>query len=635
MLKTMFSEQSFRKDIQVLRGVAVISVILFHAFPDLFSNGYLGVDLFFVISGFVMTPKILNLYLQTGESLLIFYKKRFLRLYPAFIFSICISAISIFLFCRVSEHKKFANQAVAGALGLGNIGAIKFSGNYFSPNPNPLLHLWSLAIECQIYFILPIFYLLLKKRVFSKFKMSTNFMQLILILISISFFLYFGILRHTSVLFGWISTQEFEFYSPLTRFWEFGIGGILSYILISSKFLALTKVRTGLFLSLFVLLFLPLNGNHILEQLIIVCISSLIIKAKTSELFAPPPVKTLSRIGDWSYSIYLYHLPFIYIANYSDLIPDSQRHLFKIIAILVSFLVGWTSFRFVELNFNSKILFNKSNLILLTFISLAAISEIIILELGSKSGYHGIADIKEYSPGYIVNENSKCFYNTPTSPPCVFSRGSKNTLLLVGDSHAGHFAQDIYNITNELKWNLVLWTHGGCEVNFYQKRNDSKNDQICYSNNENLKKMILKGHFQGIIESNDLPPQENLLGIEMSTLYISKHVSHLLVVGQTPVFADANFRDATSVLRGKVKWAVSFPKSKMVTWKETSSNAYLKWSKNNNIEIVDSFPIFCSLNECTRVNSTQAWLYADAGHLNEEGSKLFRQKFLSWVSSIN
>ena len=163
----MTDAAKYRQDIQVLRGLAVFTVVIFHANESLFPLGYLGVDVFFVISGFVVTPLIVRMFSEqsSGESRLSnirdFYKRRFYRLAPALGVTLLISTVAIFLFAPVSIHERFARQGISTLLLIGNLGAYRYSGNYFSPDPNPLIHTWSLSVEEQIYLLLPLLFLLI------------------------------------------------------------------------------------------------------------------------------------------------------------------------------------------------------------------------------------------------------------------------------------------------------------------------------------------------------------------------------------------------------------------------------------------------------------------------------------------
>jgi peptidoglycan/LPS O-acetylase OafA/YrhL len=150
-----------RSDIQFLRGISIVGVLLFHAWPSVFSNGFLGVDAFFVISGAVMSPKIIRILHKDEKSSFLkmifqFFRSRFFRLAPAFGVSVTISTVIIFFFGNFSDHSRFAMQAIYSSLLIGNVGAARWSGNYFNPDYNPLVHLWSLSVEEQFYIFIPI-----------------------------------------------------------------------------------------------------------------------------------------------------------------------------------------------------------------------------------------------------------------------------------------------------------------------------------------------------------------------------------------------------------------------------------------------------------------------------------------------
>lgn len=135
-----------RTDIQVLRGLAVIAVILYHADSKFFSLGYLGVDIFFVISGYVIMPKIISIFQPNYQfklsKLINFYRSRFYRIVPALVFALIFSVLLILFFGPPEYHSRIARQGISSMFFVGNFGALIYSGNYFSPDINPLIHMW-------------------------------------------------------------------------------------------------------------------------------------------------------------------------------------------------------------------------------------------------------------------------------------------------------------------------------------------------------------------------------------------------------------------------------------------------------------------------------------------------------------
>lgn len=225
-----------RTDIQVLRGLAVLAVVLFHSFEERFPNGYLGVDAFFVISGFVVTPLIIEIFSTTTSTqkrilnLKEFLIRRFYRLAPALGITLAFSAICIFLFGPVSDHSRFARQGIATLLLAGNLGAYKYNGNYFQPNPNPLVHTWSLSVEEQIYIFIPFLLLVILTKQTKVLKKNFGIylllgsMSLIVFILPKLFQGFFNIL-------GIENPGDFQFYSPTSRIWQFCIGGMCWMIL--------------------------------------------------------------------------------------------------------------------------------------------------------------------------------------------------------------------------------------------------------------------------------------------------------------------------------------------------------------------------------------------------------------------
>ena len=154
-----------RIDIQILRGIAVIAIVLFHLNKDFFPFGFLGVDVFFVVSGFVVTPLIVDIFKDPNRekwktSLKSFYRKRFFRLAPALLTTILITAILSLLIAPVFDVSNIGLMGLAAIFFLGNYGAYKLQGDYFAQTQNPLIHTWSLSVEEQLYIFIPIFFLI-------------------------------------------------------------------------------------------------------------------------------------------------------------------------------------------------------------------------------------------------------------------------------------------------------------------------------------------------------------------------------------------------------------------------------------------------------------------------------------------
>ena len=223
-LKSLFSflksNPNYRADIDGLRAIACLAVVLYHAFPGHLPGGFIGVDIFFVISGFLISSilfrNLFNPQAPGRVNIIDFYVRRIKRIFPAL--------ISVLLFCIVigniaflpDEYNKLAKHIFGGSTYISNIMLFKESGEYFNESSNlkPLLHLWSLGVEEQFYIVFPIFLWLL-------YKSKLNFLFCLIIFTLISFFL-----NKNAVTHGLTSKA---FYMPWMRFWELSSGAILAY----------------------------------------------------------------------------------------------------------------------------------------------------------------------------------------------------------------------------------------------------------------------------------------------------------------------------------------------------------------------------------------------------------------------
>jgi peptidoglycan/LPS O-acetylase OafA/YrhL len=212
----MLDHDARRSDLQILRALSVIAVVVGHVFPYTFKNGYLGVDVFFCLSGFVITPLLLRLQSNRSENrircFIIFIKRRINRLVPALYLVLLASTFLIFLFSSIYDLRRIANQILVTFPFLGNFGAYYFSGNYFQPNQNAFVHTWSLGVEFQTYILLALLFCFIKNRMLLRLLLLDLFFTSILIYITN---------KNNETLFG-------GYYGTFSRIWEI-ILGVLIY----------------------------------------------------------------------------------------------------------------------------------------------------------------------------------------------------------------------------------------------------------------------------------------------------------------------------------------------------------------------------------------------------------------------
>jgi peptidoglycan/LPS O-acetylase OafA/YrhL len=226
----------YRKDITGLRAIAVLAVLIFHISPQYLQGGYLGVDIFFVISGYLISSILINEYNTTNTiSLSLFYKKRILRILPATLFIIFITALISKIIMIEDSFRYFLKSALFSSIGFANIFFYKtLDTSYFATDSalNPLLHLWSLGVEEQFYFVLPLIFLL-----FFRFKKAFLFIIILLFMLSISL-----------AQFMYKKDYMFTYYLPLTRSFALFLGVIVSLFVHHNIFKFNNRILLG-FLS--------------------------------------------------------------------------------------------------------------------------------------------------------------------------------------------------------------------------------------------------------------------------------------------------------------------------------------------------------------------------------------------------
>ena len=222
-----------RKDIDGLRFIAVFSVVAGHYFPTLVPQGFLGVDVFFVISGYVITQLLLTMERDRASSFLVeFYAKRIRRIIPALLFVVAVSLLAFFLFVTRIDGA-ISNTGAYSLIGISNVYLWHLASDYFSlsASQNPFTHTWSLGVEEQFYALYPIIFFLCwklaKKRRFITLVILVSTTSLLSLILNIA-------LSHSKTILA--------FYIMPTRFWELGGGGI-SFSIGSQEFRLCQEIR--------------------------------------------------------------------------------------------------------------------------------------------------------------------------------------------------------------------------------------------------------------------------------------------------------------------------------------------------------------------------------------------------------
>jgi peptidoglycan/LPS O-acetylase OafA/YrhL len=441
----------YRPDIDGLRAIAVLGVVAFHSGLPYFPGGFVGVDVFFVISGFLITGLLSAEFERTGSiSLRNFFVRRIRRLLPALalvvLVTLCIAMFSMF----PRELHRMGNSAQAVALLVANIHFRNFSGGYFDPSTDvmPLLHTWSLAVEEQYYLVWPLLFLLTHRFVRPK---SENIHRTTIVTLMLVFVISFAACV-------WMTGHDrlSAFYLTPYRAWEFALGALLAHAapLLRARLPALAGdglVVTGLMAILGMMLFYDDRVAFPGAIALIPVIGSVAVIAGGCASAAVLPSRLLgnrllSGIGLISYSLYLWHWPLLALArDYSLGSRDLPRDL---VIVALSFFLAWLTYRYVENPIRHRkpgAFATPSGSLRIGFlISLFVIATANgIMDWSKRRG----AELNKAAMGEVMASNPSVTTNCGqkedglTLPPlrdCLL--GTKNApvrLMIWGDSHAG------------------------------------------------------------------------------------------------------------------------------------------------------------------------------------------------------
>jgi peptidoglycan/LPS O-acetylase OafA/YrhL len=448
--------KSYRPDIDGLRAVAVTAVLAFHAFPSALSGGFVGVDVFFVISGYLITSILLDEIHGGQFSILHFYVRRARRLFPALLVVMLATMLACWAFMVGFEWRNIGKHLVAGAMYLSNVLLWREVG-YFDPQAEakPLLHLWSLGVEEQFYVVWP----LLLWAMAHIFRIKPLLLTALLALIS---FIACVTLTRNSL--------PAAFYLPFTRFWELAAGGLLAMTMIrdastTSRGLppitAQLAAVSGVALIAASLLWQYPPGSFpgAIATLPVVGTILLIAAGPMSwvnrQVLASRPFVYIGRI---SYPLYLWHWPLLSLAFL--LTDGTERTGLRVGLLLAAVILADLTERLVERPFRARLpaqqaLIQARNL----WIATAVIG---VAGLAIWQG--AIPSRAQASPVAASVERAKLDWSAPDT--ALLSRSSSKYVLLVGDSHMQQYwprAQSV--VASEPDKDLPsieLFTNSGC-----------------------------------------------------------------------------------------------------------------------------------------------------------------------------
>jgi len=632
-----------RLDIQIIRGISIIAVVLFHANSELFPAGYLGVDVFFIVSGCLITPKLYNAIKNSSRdsfnSSLIFnfYKNRLFRLAPALGVSILFTLCCFLLLGIPSDFIRTVKQALFTLLLLGNYGSYSTSGSYFNPEVTPLQHMWSLSIESQYYLLIPIVLYAIHGITF-RFKTQKIAYLILAFIFFASFFLFLYPQIQLDLLHFLLPnlTENFDYYSPLSRVWQFLLGGVMglntsNIQIFNSKLKSKTHLsnKTTYLLLATVITYAIFVATYKYQVILVSFSCSLILGigfTNTNFIY-----KWLSWTGNRSYSIYLYHFPlqyFLYKSQFvSQYIPSNLFRGMTYIVLLV--FISNISYIYIEQVFIVKIRSINNLIKILKYFTVVPLVIAVTLLLYNKS-ISNIVYIKPPVPVYGGREDNFgmgfmdkwCFGKNLEGYSCYYNDyRSLKTVVLLGDSRAEQYFKTIAEVATKIDWQLVAITHRGCRFSIIYKPNELPNKNCVDLNLLSMQK-LKQINPDAIVISQALYSDENTLGMLESIIQVNKLYPKLIVIGNNPTFPDSKeFMQLRPKILGEYQARKYYLVSNMNETYFEVSKKFLERLSSLNIKYLDPKDYFCTSLICKRWDNGN-WLYFDAGHLSVYGANL-------------
>ena len=656
---------NYREDIDGLRAISVLAVLLNHAGIGLFSGGFIGVDIFFVISGYLITTIIVREIELNDFSLIGFYERRIRRILPALLVVVAFTVAVCAIMYDTEKFRQFGKSVIATTLFASNINFWQESGYFDAPSRlKPLLHTWSLAVEEQFYIVFPLFMAALYR--YSRKSAPAILMGTAVLSLGLG-------------IFTMTTDPSAAFYLAHLRAWELLVGGILALNLIPSG-VGKTK-RNVIGLAGLAMIAFPIfqysddtnfPGIAALPPVLgaaLIISSGLEGKSLAGRFFSFPP---LVFIGKISYSLYLWHWPLIIFTKYYMIRQMTSVETWVLIA--VTLIVSTLSWRFVETPFRSKQFLSTRQIY-----AFAAAGMAMMLFAGSvvyffqgfpeRPGLEHLAIDTKKEEAWLFQECNINYVDEPQAiSPCEIGDKSKPPSFIIwGDSHTPTYGKAIHISAKQYELSGTLTYAQGCPTLLNIFPEPQFGDVKCIDYNEmvlsylkehpEINTVILASRWTKWVEDslykqeggehsilvdtlNEAPSNATseelfILGLERTITTLIAMDRNVIIIAPLPEIGydvpSANFiagrtgRDINQIIA---------PSMEEYLARNQRTLAILKsFEERDGIQLIEPWKFLCQTGACRAVVSGIP-LYRDDDHLSVFGSELISPVFDPFFESM-
>lgn len=622
-----FNPFSYRHDIDGLRAIAVLLVIFFHAEFSFLGGGYIGVDVFFVLSGFLITLTIDKEMSEDQFSFKQFYLRRIRRIIPVLVFVILVSVVPAYFILFADNFESYSRTLLHTMLSTNNFHLWITQKDYFSENSDliPFLHTWSLSVEEQFYFLWPISLLFLHKK-----------MNLQKRLIFVFIFLIFGII--VSVYLTDMDPNMAYFLLP-ARIFELGIGACLA--MFWDKLPEVSKAKNHIISIVgFGLILVPacvLNKTSIFPGINAFwpCLGTamLILSGKNTNskgiINTILQNKLLVLVGLLSYSMYLWHWPLFMFIKYLGI---NLEGMIRIISLVVIFVLSYFSWRFIEQPFRVNLKFDFKRTMLYGFLPSLLLIAGIYGVIDAEDGFpERFPELSEFNPkaNYPNKVRKECFdkFKVGNCDECHLGI-KKDTLdgVLIGDSFANHTAAFLDVLAKDAGLYIHDSAAGGYPLMYNVNTDGSARypekyaiDRLNYA--KKFKSIFIAANWEGITKKKDY----DLTIITLGKLI--KNGKKIIIFDGLRSTTNLNLHKA-KLLKAKV--TINFPERDLSILEYKRPDDYIVYEikrKFPSVIIIDLNDVMCKSGKC-EIQLKNTIVYRNGNHLNTIGAKLLADEYL-------